>query len=377
MKFIRYGTLSPQKAKRWSADGKAMPAPRGIYAFPFGYLDYFYIWPGKASDAQPRVQYVKDESGRRLLLSELLARLAKEDPQFRDLRNIYFGHVRWQEVTSPLALHLRKTYRLESIGAIFGEERKSWVMVMDDPRHPPRLTHDPHDPTLTPEQVEAIPLDQKLQFLKGEDGKKIPAENFFCVLEWEPDRFWDDFRPASWDEVSEDEFLYKQTKKVVDSPFRRALRHVEEQSRKSHDDDDEAAKRKIIRDWLARQGLSLERLCPWPVYPKDRWEWAVVHKEPHTFEYSGCLWHKLRKTLPPGEIIRSVGDWCYTTIGAYEKALKAAEPMLYARHKGTSQKGHWHGGLENCGYGNKHVPNEYCCFEVFIDAKLVERKQNG
>ena len=372
MKFIRYGTLSPQKAKRWSADGEAMPAPRGIYAFPFGYLNYDYILEGKASDAQPRVQYVKDESGRRLLMSELMSRLAKEDPQYEDFTRM--DRERWQEVTSPLALHLRKTYRLESIADIFGEERKSWVMVMDDPKHPPRLTHNPHDPTLTPEQVEAIPLDQKLHFLKGEDGKKIPTENFFSIWTWKPYRFWDDFRPASWDEVFASKFLNSQTIRVVDSPFCRALRHIEEQSLSLHDD--EAAKCKIIRDWLARQGLSLERLCPWPVYPNRRWSWAVVFKEPHTFEYSGCLWHKLRETLPPGEIIRSVGDWCYTTIGAYEKALKAADPMLYARHKGNSQKDHWHGGLENLGWRNK-VPNKVCDFVVFIDAKLVERRQNG
>ena len=72
MKFIRYGSLAPQSAVRWEIDRASMPVRRGIYAFPCGYLDYFYIWSGRGCDANPRVRYLKDESGRRLFYDELL-----------------------------------------------------------------------------------------------------------------------------------------------------------------------------------------------------------------------------------------------------------------------------------------------------------------
>ena len=63
MKFCRYGSLDPQKAVRWRCDLPGPPARYGIYALPYGYLDYYYIWNGRGCDASPRVQYLKDERG--------------------------------------------------------------------------------------------------------------------------------------------------------------------------------------------------------------------------------------------------------------------------------------------------------------------------
>ena len=398
MKFIRYGSLAPQKAKHWSIDAGRMPAPQGIYAFPYGYLDYWYIWQGRGSDGNPRVQYMKDESGHRLCYDELfkkpfqhsssfsyaekkqrqdklLERIEEEEPGLP--RYIKMRRMNWRMLKSRYSSYLKSKYHLKEQDDIFNEPRKSWLMVMDDPDKPPRLTQDPYDDALTAEQVEAIPLDQKLHFLKGEDGKRIHATDFlYGDALWGPERYWDDFEPIAWDDVYVNGFLSEQTHKTVDSPFTRAYAKIQDLKDQDKYHESEALGRKVLTDWLAEKGLRLEQLCPWPVYPEGRREWAVIYSKPHIFEYSGCLWHHLREHVKHGEILRIVDSWCYTTIGAYEDALRAAEPMLYDRHLGVSKKDSWHGGLENPGYRNGHVPNDIELFEVFIDGKLVEKKQN-
>ena len=398
MKFIRYGSLSPQKAKHWSIDAGEMPAPRGIYAFPYGYLDYWYIWQGRGSDDNPRVQYLKDEAGHRLCYDELfketsheispffmkfnktrqdmlLERIEQEEPGLP--WGVKIRRCGWEMLKSPLALYLKRKYHLKAQDEIFDEPRKSWLMVLDDPDKPPRLTHNPYDETLSSEQLEAIPLDQKLHFLKGEDGKRIPATDLICPHTlWGPERYWDDFKPLAWDDVNVEDFLIEQTHKTVDSPFKRAYEKIQVLSDQNKYHESKVLERKVLEDWLASKRLRLEQLCPWPVYPEGRRKWAVIYKKPHIFEYSGCLWHHLREHVRHGEILRIVDDWCYTTIGAYEDALRHAEPMLFDRHLGVSQKNNWQGGLDNPGYSNAHVPKDCDLFEVFIDSKLVEKKQN-
>ena len=393
MKFIRYGSLAPQSAVRWEIDRASMPVRRGIYAFPLGYLDYFYIWSGRGCDANPRVRYLKDESGRRLFYDELFdtpfqeahfdvesysnaydelrARIDREEPDITPMvreRKIY-----WGKLKPEWATYLKKQYHLKNAHDIMREYRKSWMMVMDNPDRPPRLTHDPSDPKLTPEQVEAIPLDQKLHFLKGEDGKRVFANDLILINDWTLDRYWGDFRPLSWDELRFRDFMSENSKRMVNSRFKHVLHkiyasmRIKEQEQLEHD---------AFTQWLGSQGIRLEQLCPWPVYPEERRKWAVTYAKPHQFEYSGCLWHHLREFVKRGEILRIVDDWCYTTIGAYEDALRKAGPMLFERSQASGDKRNitWHGWLENAIYYNKHIPRAGY-FEVFIDSKLVERKK--
>lgn len=397
MKFIRYGSLALQKARHWSIDAP-MPAPKGIYAFPYGYLDYFYIWKGRGCDSNPRVQYLKDKTGRRLFYNELFgtpfqcgpsfsyeafkqafdeisARIEEENPQL-PYSAIYRKRM-WSMLKPSWAAYLQKAYHIKEMEDILSEPRKSWLMVMDNPDKPPRLLHNPYDPDLSEEQLETIPLDQKLHFLKGEDGKRIPVDNLIRPP-WEPKRYWDDFQPLAWDDFKAEDFLREQSKHTSDSSLKGLPDMIDKLEEQDKYRESEALVHKGLRDWLARKGLRLEQLCPWPVYPDVRREWAVVYKTPHIFEYSGCIWHHLQTLVRHGEILRIVGDWCYTTISAYEDALRRAEPMLYARHLKASQKNNWHGGLENQLYWNAHVPSHYITggFEVFIDSKLVEKKQN-
>ena len=71
MKFMRFGTLAPQSAIHWSCDRYGPPAPRGIYAMPYGFMDLYYIWEGLATDPSPRMRYIRDANGRKLLYEEV------------------------------------------------------------------------------------------------------------------------------------------------------------------------------------------------------------------------------------------------------------------------------------------------------------------
>ncbi len=392
MKFIRYGSLAPQSAVRWEIDRASMPVRRGIYAFPCGYLDYFYIWSGRGCDANPRVRYLKDESGRRLFYDELLDtpfqagrtsieyynaynelydRIKAEEPDLTSIARNRKLH--WRQFKPEWADYLKRTNHIKDLDDIKSEPRKSWMMVMGNPDRPPHLTHDPFDPNLTPEQVEAISLDRKLHFLKGEDGKRVFANDLILRNEWTLERYWGDFRPLSWNELRFKDFMSENSKRMVDSRFKRVVHKIYASMR---DEEKEQLEYDALTQWLGSQGIRLEQLCPWPVYPEGRCNWAVIYAKPHQFEYSGCLWHHLREFVKRGEILRIVDNWCYTTIGAYEDALRKAGPMLFERSQASGDRRNvaWHGWLENTIYYNKHVPRAGY-FEVFIDSKLVERKK--
>jgi len=276
-------------------------------------------------------------------------------------------------------MYLAKTYHLKSGGEVSQEPRKSWIMVMDDPSNPPRLIHDPNDQKLTPEQVEAIPLNQKLHFLKGEDGQRIPANDFIAHA-WGFERFWNDIHPLSWDEIDESDFIRTQSSKVVDSPFRRAQNKIYDLDDDNADDKIKALARMTLQKWLTDKGIRLEQLCPWPVYTKNRRYWAVIWAKPHIFEYSGCLWHELGDYIKPKKIIQRLDGWCYSTIGAYQDALRKVDPIGYEVFHGKNSvnpttipdvtRMHAPGSSKFFPLRDSH------CFQVFIDSKLVEKKQN-
>ena len=391
MKFVRYGSLAPQKAKRWSIDHAPMPAPRGIYAFPYGYMDYWYVWSGRGCDANPRVQYLKDEAGRRLFIGELLDMYFFTEESMINRINVEYPNLTeeqkarlwrrlkcWQGFNPRWAMYLAKKYHLKSGSDVLQESRKSWIMVMDDPSNPPRLTHDPNDPKLTPEQVEAIPLNQKLHFLKGEDGQRILAEDFMNPA-WSFERFWNDIHPLAWDEIQASNFIEKQSFKVVSSPFRRASDKIDVLKIDAGFDKAESFAHKTLQKWLTDKEIRLEQLCPWPVYTNNRRYWAAIYAQPHVFEYSGCLWHELGDYIKPKEIIQRVGGWCYSTIGAYQDALRKADPLGFEIFHGKNSVDpttlpdvtRLHNfSSKNYLYRTSH------CFQVFIDSKLVEKKQN-
>ena len=397
MKFCRYGSLDPQKAVRWRCDLPGAPARYGIYALPYGYLDYFFIWRGRGCDASPRVQYLTDDKGDRLLYRDVFPENPlRNAPESDEIGNPFGPWMAEIEETSPYLAtwqakwrklewdrfvnqkhvrRLKEHYHIRDAGDILEEPRTSWIMVMDDPRNPPRLTHNPSDPSLTPEQVESIPLNQKLRYLKWENGERVSSVDLLKNLEWDHSRYWNAWRPLGWGEVRGKEFLSEATKRTMNSSMQRIYARLAGRGDASRE---EAACKQAIRRWLAGKGLRLEQLCPWPVYEKGRGSWAAYYKRPHLFDFSGCLWHHLGMHVKSGEIIRMLDDyqgedpWVYTTIGAYEAALLKASPFGFPRAQAHLKK---HGDA-----GSRASISDRCYmyhnFEVFIEGKLTERKQN-
>ena len=390
---MRFGTLAPQSAIHWTCDRYGPPAPRGIYAMPYGFMDYYYIWDGLATDPSPRMRYIRDANGRKLFYDDVKPynkSLFEEEDALRKKIQEESPHIDWDTARrqaewalypdKELAAYLKEKYHIKSLDEISSEPRPSWVMVMDDPSNPPRYTRNPFDPSLTPEDVETIPLNQKLHFLMGENHKRIPFKsicNYRCT--WEPDRYWFDFEPFSWEEFNIQSFVDEQTLKIVDSQFEREYNRI----RKKYDcfnhneKEQEQQEKRFIMKWLEKKGIRLEQLCPWPIYAKKRDSWAVVRTAPHIFEYSGPLWHELGAYVKPGDIIKRSGEWVYTEIGAFEEAIRKFSPYLLerARHSQLTPRS-WKAGL--VGNINKSHYKRNARFEgiqVFIEGKLNESRR--
>ena len=209
--------------------------------------------------------------------------------------------------------------------------------------------------------------------------ERVSSDDLLGRLKWDHSRYWNEWRPLGWGEVAGKTFLKKTTDKTMNSPLQRIYSRLAEDDNLSRM---ESESRRAIRQWLAGKGLRLEQLCPWPVYEEGRGSWAVYYKRPHLFEYSGCLWHRLGMHVKSGEIIRRLdGDgtdkmyntgWVYTTIGAYEAALRKASPFGFPRAQAHLKK---HGlGGSMASISDRH--NVFHEFEVFIEGKLTEKKQN-
>lgn len=331
MKFIRYGSLAPQRAVHWRSDTiyyNAPPTLRGIYAMPYGFADHeWFVEDGLATDPSPRVRYIRDENGRKLFYDEI-----------HELHD------------KKLEAFLKKKYHIKGFYDIFSEPRPSWVMVMDDPSNPPRYTHDPFDTSLSPEQVESIPLDQKLHFLKGENGERIPFRDIFdSDSAWEAKRYWDDFTPLSWNEIDAVTFLERQSMKTMDSPFRRASVRLDEMWDKKKQ---AREAKQVVQKWLEAKGIRLEQLCPWPIYTKDRSDWAIIRNAPHVFEYSGPIWHQMEAYVQSNKILQRSGWWVLTDIGPFEEALRKynhrdlGKALRGERHS-KSESSSWRGGMKS------------------------------
>ena len=388
MKFMRFGSLAPQSAVHWSCDKYGPPAPRGIYAMPYGFMDYFYIWEGLATDPSPRMRYIRDANGKKLFYNDVkpfYMSLFKEQMALKEMIQEESPHIDGDTARrqaewalyhdKALAAYLKEKYHIKALDEILREPWPSWVMVMDDPNNPPRYTRDPFDPSLTPEEVEKIPLNQKLHFLRGENHKRIPFDcirRYGCI--WGPERYWNDFEPFSWEEFDVKTFVAEQTRKTVDSSFEREYDRI---CMIRDDDEKERQQKCFILKWLEKKGIRLEQLCPWPIYEDGRDSWAVVRAAPHIFEYTGPLWHELGEYVKSGDIIKRNEDWVYTEIGAFEEALRKFSPYLLerARHSQLAPRS-WKAGL--VGDINKSHYKRGAYFEgiqVFIEGKLNESRR--
>lgn len=270
MKFVRFGTLKSVKqkgVKNWrSADYHKPPRKKGFYAMPYGYVDMYYI-PDGWTDDNMRIQFLRAEDGRKLTCYDM-----EHNP------DEYKAALRRAGI-SP------KQVRRHT--------NESFVAYIQDPAHPPRL--DAHgNPDQTP------------QYLLDCDGEKISAWGVFSDMDW-------------W--TTRDSFLGK----------RCSFRDINCETLASYFLDESHIFKynyyftewsKVLRRLLARRGLDIWQLYAWPVYEHGQSAELYFLKKPHTFEFSGCLWHHFIEEMKPGEILQVHESWVYTTVKSLARVLR-------------------------------------------------------
>jgi len=270
MKFVRFGTLKSVKqkgVKNWlSADYHKPPRRKGFYAMPYGHVNMFYI-PDGWTDENMRIQFLRAEDGRKLTSYD---RDHNPDEYKAALRR---AGISQKQV-------LRHT-------------QDAFVAYIQDPAHPPSL--DSHgNPDQTP------------QYLLDCYGDKIEAWRIFSDKDW-------------W--TTRDSFLGKRCS-FEDINCEHLASSLSGESRTFTREYCSREWSKILRRLLARRGLDIWQLCAWPVYEHGQSEELYFLKKPHTFEFSGCLWHHFIEEMGPGEILQVHESWAYTTVKALERALK-------------------------------------------------------
>ena len=93
---------------------------------------------------------------------------------------------------------------------------------------------------------------------------------------------------------------------------------------------------RLTLDYLRKRGIGVESLFAWPVYPPGEGAWLTLFKKPHLFDYDGCVWHHLRRYVPPRAVLAAYGTtWVYTSMRDFEHALRRAEPKAYGKQRAS------------------------------------------
>ena len=367
MKFIRFGSLSPVWQRQYVANPTDETSPHkpprrnGIYAFPLGYFDPFFLYrpyDRTASSKYAITEYLRDENGEKITKRRFEESKTVEYPLTElELNKITleFCQICENKDDSSPALRARKNYLARLIKDntkfakklydnsiadilkkkrikeedIVWEKRPSFIMFMKDPEKPPKFIDD--DPTKG--------LDQPLEFLLDDDGGQIWADEFLH------EQFSLDNYHGFFEHVTNDDIRYN-WKEIY-------------------------GQKEIIplEKWLAQKGLTIRHLCVWPVYPKDENLYATIYKKSRMFQYDGCLWHHLGDWIKHSEVLDQYGlTWFYTDIKTFEKALKKSDPKRFSQVQDylSKDKNYTKGGL----YTFNATLSISGMYEVFIDQKI-------
>ena len=306
MKFVRFGDMKAFEQKLHRACPNIDQSPhrpprrKGFFAFPYAFFDRFYIICRPASEIHSQMSYLRDGHGRKMT-DTALWELSKTEYE----RNTINGRMEPKAIQKMTDNELLRSLNLPK-QPIVREKKPSWVCVMADPTHPPRIAIDGG-------------LNQKFEYLTDAEGNRIDAREFFD-REWHPSDFSnpDGFEFCTPKDISNEVFwffdLYKQYDRYND-------RHGD-------------GGVKLTLDYLRKRGIHSENLFAWPVYPPFEDVLLTVFKKPHVFEYGGCVWHHLRKFVPAGSILAAYGTtWVYTSVQDFGRALRHVEPRAYAKQK--------------------------------------------
>ena len=151
-------------------------------------------------------------------------------------------------------------------------------------------------------------MNQDYTYLLDAEGERIPSCDFFSHM-WHPEDFedCDTFHLCRANYIRDDIYVF------FNCPY---------------------CDREDVLLRLAKQGVHVENLFPWPVYEQWIDEWLTIYKEPHLFDYAGCVWHHLRKFVPQRAVLAAYGTtWVYTSVRDFAAALNHAAPEAYRKIK--------------------------------------------
>lgn len=171
MKFIRYGSLIPQKHNPDPESFHRAPVKSGFYAFPRGYVEKFLLGGiGEGSIENGRYRFVRDKSGNKIFCNiSKLIEIVKEGYQDEKFK--------WHDDIkrfTPEYTYLTKKYNPSRVYRWWGPERKFAMPYPDD-----------IDPTV---DVESEKWDIML--------REIEASETYFVEENKPNYF--DYKGVIW-----------------------------------------------------------------------------------------------------------------------------------------------------------------------------------
>lgn len=304
MRFVRFGVLKPVRQKGYNPSEEVSlpncgydgtqpyktfyremqecyarrshtpPCTSGFYALPFGFCDTS-ILPTGYTDGNRRIIKLRDGEGNPIVWEQLVTT--------DDLDG--------GECLTLLGRRVLKKYGVTKNLLIRGGTRQdSYVRVMRDWRHPPKLLQSGH-------------MNQKLAYLTDGKGHKFRASEIFRNREWSLDDYdWDEmfgFHYARVDEISDDWFW-----DVEGDPLKGLKGSPED----------------CFLQFLALRKLDIRQLCVWPI---PRPCYTAIYKRPHVFEYRGMLWHHLGLYLKSGEMQGVFqGRWFRSSVTAFEAAMR-------------------------------------------------------
>ena len=342
MKFIRYGDLKAFDQKQYekcpgvSEYPHTPPRRKGFFAFPFGFFDRFYILYHPACEAHSQMVYLRDKSGRKLTDADMNV-LSETETEYCYETDLWRPKV---------VRTMTDNEFLKMLGVpkqpIIREDRPSWVCVMKNPKRPPRRTEDGK-------------LDRRFEYLTDPRGERVPAREFFRRKWW----------PTDFDEPAEFEFC-KPADINNDVVYLFGLGDKYDWIR------DRDGGVRLTLDYLRKRGIGVESLFAWPVYPPGEGAWLTLFKKPHLFDYDGCIWHHLRRYVPPRAVLAAYGTtWVYTSMRDFERALRRAEPKAYGKQMAsrTNAKASRFGG-PYCYNATIALEGMY---EVFFDEEDIKK----
>ncbi len=304
MKFIRYGDLKAFKQKHHEKCPKvseyphAPPRRKGFFAFPFAFFDRFYIMCHPACEAHSQMMYLRDKNGRKLTDADRNVCSETETEYCPET-----GLWRPKIIRTMTDNELLKSLEIPK-QPVVREDRPSWVCVMRNPKHPPCRTEDGR-------------LNQEFEYLTDHNGERVTARDFFR-RKWYPADFDcpDEFEVCKPGDIQNDAVYIFGLGDKYDWFL------------------DRDGGVRIALDYLRTRGIGAESLFAWPVYPPGEDVWLTLFKKPHLFDYDGCVWHHLRRHVPPRAVLAAYGTtWVYTSMRDFEKALRRAEPQAYGKQK--------------------------------------------